>query len=158
VLASRLDQASAAYRGNRSANLRLLGELLEQLAQSKAGGDERYVATGARHRPVGLLVGGGEGHGRLRGVPDVITKIPVANRGKIARQVTTTGRLIERSRRSKSSTAHGDRLDCEQIGFELFPSSDGRTSSKASYLSADDTWPLTCSRKWIGPGGACIRA
>src|SRR6266508_6355462 len=53
VLASRLDQASAAYLANRSANLRLLEELSEQLAQSRAGGGERYVA---RHRARGKLL------------------------------------------------------------------------------------------------------
>jgi acyl-CoA carboxylase subunit beta len=53
VLASRLDQASAAYRANRSANLRLLEELSEQLARSRAGGGERYVA---RHRARGKLL------------------------------------------------------------------------------------------------------
>jgi hypothetical protein len=47
VLASRLDRASAVYR----ANLRLLEELYQQLAQSRAGGDDCYVpAAGARHR------------------------------------------------------------------------------------------------------------
>jgi hypothetical protein len=44
VLASRLDRASAAYRANRSANLRLLEEIAEQLAQTRAGGGDRYVA------------------------------------------------------------------------------------------------------------------
>jgi acyl-CoA carboxylase subunit beta len=53
VLASRLDQASAAYRANRSANLRLLEELAEQLAQSRAGGGEKYVA---RHKARGKLL------------------------------------------------------------------------------------------------------
>ncbi len=53
VLASRLDTASAAYRANRSANLRLLEEISEQLAQSRAGGGERYVA---RHRARGKLL------------------------------------------------------------------------------------------------------
>jgi hypothetical protein len=38
VLVSRLDPASATYRANRSANLRLLEELDEQCAQSRAGG------------------------------------------------------------------------------------------------------------------------
>ncbi|HYY81302.1 MAG TPA: carboxyl transferase domain-containing protein [Actinomycetes bacterium] len=47
VLASRLDRASETYRANRSANLRLLEELSEQLAQARAGGGERYLA---RHR------------------------------------------------------------------------------------------------------------
>ncbi len=53
VLASRLDRASATYRANRSANLRLLEELAEQLAQARAGGGERYVA---RHRARGKLL------------------------------------------------------------------------------------------------------
>jgi acetyl-CoA carboxylase carboxyltransferase component len=53
VLASRLDRASAAYRANRSANLRLLTEIAEQLAQSRAGGGERYLA---RHRARGKLL------------------------------------------------------------------------------------------------------
>jgi acetyl-CoA carboxylase carboxyltransferase component len=53
VLASRLDRASATYRANRSANLRLLEELAEQLARSRAGGGERYVA---RHRARGKLL------------------------------------------------------------------------------------------------------
>jgi hypothetical protein len=43
VLASRLDRASASYRANRSANLRLLEELSEQLVQSTAGCDQGYV-------------------------------------------------------------------------------------------------------------------
>jgi hypothetical protein len=87
----------------------------------------------------------------------VIAKLLVINRGKIARQVRMFGRLIGRSRRSKSSTAHGDRLACEEFAFESFPSGDGRTSSKASRPSADDVWPLSCSEKWIDPGGVCIR-
>jgi acyl-CoA carboxylase subunit beta len=53
VLASRLDRASATYRANRSANLKLLEELSEQLAQSRVGGGERYVA---RHRARGKLL------------------------------------------------------------------------------------------------------
>jgi acetyl-CoA carboxylase carboxyltransferase component len=53
VLASRLDLASATYLANRSANLRLLEELSEQLAQSRAGGGERYVA---RHQARGKLL------------------------------------------------------------------------------------------------------
>jgi acetyl-CoA carboxylase carboxyltransferase component len=53
VLASRLDRASATYRANRSANLKLLEGLSEQLAQSRAGGGERYVA---RHRARGKLL------------------------------------------------------------------------------------------------------
>src|SRR5215207_8440119 len=74
VLVSRLDPASATYRANRSANLRLLEEFDEQFAQIRAGGGERCVpATGTRYRPVGLPLGGGEGHGLLRRVPNVIT-------------------------------------------------------------------------------------
>jgi acyl-CoA carboxylase subunit beta len=53
VLASRLDRASAAYRDNRSANLRLLDEISEQLALGRAGGGERYVV---RHRARGKLL------------------------------------------------------------------------------------------------------
>ena len=53
VLASRLDRASATYRANRSANLRLLEEIAELLAQARAGGGERYVA---RHRARGKLL------------------------------------------------------------------------------------------------------
>jgi acetyl-CoA carboxylase carboxyltransferase component len=53
VLASRLDRSSETYRDNRNANLRLLEELAEQLAQSRAGGGERYVA---RHRARGKLL------------------------------------------------------------------------------------------------------
>ncbi len=53
VLASKLDRASGTYRANRSANLRLLEEISEQLAQSRAGGGERYVA---RHRARGKLL------------------------------------------------------------------------------------------------------
>jgi hypothetical protein len=46
VLASWLDPAPATDRANRSANLRLLEELAEQFAQSRAA-SERYVpATG----------------------------------------------------------------------------------------------------------------
>jgi hypothetical protein len=44
VLASRFDRASPTHRANRSANLRLLEELAEQLAQSRVGAGERYVA------------------------------------------------------------------------------------------------------------------
>jgi hypothetical protein len=80
VLASRLDRASETYR----ANLRLLEELAEQLAQSTAGGCERYVARhwySASHRRPATQ--GGEGHGRLRRVPDVSTNGLVANRGEI---------------------------------------------------------------------------
>jgi acyl-CoA carboxylase subunit beta len=53
VLASRLDRASASYRANRSANLRLLEELAEQLARARAGGGQRYVD---RHRARGKLL------------------------------------------------------------------------------------------------------
>jgi acyl-CoA carboxylase subunit beta len=47
VLASRLDRASESYRANRSASLRLLEELSEQLAQTRPGGGQKY---GDRHR------------------------------------------------------------------------------------------------------------
>jgi acetyl-CoA carboxylase carboxyltransferase component len=158
MLVSRLDRASAAYRANRSAKLRLLEEFSEQLAQSRVGGCERHVlATGAWHRAVALPLGGGGGDRRLRRVPDVITKGLVANRGKITRQGGTTGTFVERSRRPNSSAAHGDRLDCGRLGFGLFPSGDERPSSKASHLSADDVWPLTWGEKWIDPGGAVFR-
>jgi acetyl-CoA carboxylase carboxyltransferase component len=53
VLASRLDLASERYRANRSANLQLLEELAEQLAQARAGGGPRYVE---RHRARGKLL------------------------------------------------------------------------------------------------------
>ena len=53
VLASRLDRASATYRANRSANLRLLEEISEQLALARAGGGEKYVN---RHRARGKLL------------------------------------------------------------------------------------------------------
>jgi acetyl-CoA carboxylase carboxyltransferase component len=53
VLASRLDTASEAYATNRTANLRLLSELAEQLALARAGGGERYVA---RHEARGKLL------------------------------------------------------------------------------------------------------
>ena len=53
VLASRLDRAPATYRANRSANLRLLEELAEQLAQSRTGGGQKYVD---RHRARGKLL------------------------------------------------------------------------------------------------------
>jgi acyl-CoA carboxylase subunit beta len=53
VLASRLDQASASYRANRSANLRLLEEIAEQLAKARAGGGPKYVE---RHRARGKLL------------------------------------------------------------------------------------------------------
>jgi acyl-CoA carboxylase subunit beta len=53
VLASRLDQASESYRANRSANLQLLEEIAEQLAQARAGGGPKYVE---RHRARGKLL------------------------------------------------------------------------------------------------------
>jgi acetyl-CoA carboxylase carboxyltransferase component len=53
VLASRLDRASETYRANRSANLKLLEELAEQLAVSRAGGGPKYVE---RHRARGKLL------------------------------------------------------------------------------------------------------
>jgi acyl-CoA carboxylase subunit beta len=53
VLASRLDQASESYRANRSANLQLLEEIAEQLAQARAGGGRKYVE---RHRARGKLL------------------------------------------------------------------------------------------------------
>jgi acyl-CoA carboxylase subunit beta len=53
VLVSRLDTASEAYDTNRSANLRLLSEIAEQLERGRAGGGERYVA---RHRARGKLL------------------------------------------------------------------------------------------------------
>jgi acetyl-CoA carboxylase carboxyltransferase component len=53
VLASRLDTTAATYLANRSANLRLLEEISEQLARSRAGGGDRYVA---RHRTRGKLL------------------------------------------------------------------------------------------------------
>jgi hypothetical protein len=158
VLVSRLDRASASYRANRSANLRLLEEIYEQLAQSRAGGDQGYVD---RHRcstlRCRLATRGGEGHGRLRRIPDMSTKVLVANRGELIRRVRSTGRPMGCSGRANSSMAHGDRLDCEQLGFESFPSGVGRPRSRASYLSADNVWPLSCSEKWIDPGGACVR-
>ena len=150
VLVSRLDPASATYRANRSANLRLLEELAEQFPQTRAGGGEPCVpATGTRYRAVGLPLGGGEGHGLPRRVPDVITKALVADRGKLTRQVRTTGRPLERSARSNSSTAHGDGPDCGRLGFELFPSGDGRPSSKASHLVADNEGLLTCDESGL---------
>jgi acyl-CoA carboxylase subunit beta len=53
VLASRLDRASETYRADRAANLRLLEELAEQLAQARAGGGQKYVD---RHRARGKLL------------------------------------------------------------------------------------------------------
>ena len=153
VLVSRLDPASATYRANRSANLRLLEELDEPFAQSRAGGGERCVpATGTRYRAASLPLRGGEGRRRLRRVPDMSTKAVVANCGKLTRQVRTTGRPMGRSARSNSSTAHGDGPDCGRLGFELFPSGDGRPSSKASHLVADNEGLLTCDGRWIDPG------
>jgi acetyl-CoA carboxylase carboxyltransferase component len=158
VLVSRLDRASASYRANRSANLRLLEEIYEQLAQSRAGGDQGYVDS---HRcstlRCRLATRGGEGHGRLRRIPDMSTKVLVANRGELIRRVRSTGRPMGCSGRANSSMAHGDRPDCEQLGFESFPSGVGRPRSRASYLSADNVWPLSCSEKWIDPGGAVFR-
>jgi acyl-CoA carboxylase subunit beta len=158
VLASRLDRASESYRANRSANLRLLEELSEQLGQSRAGGDQGYVdrhwCSTLRCR---LATRGGEGHRRLRRIPDMSTKVLVANRGELIRQVRSTGRPMGCSERLNSSMAHGDRLDCEQLGFESLPSGDGRPGSRASHLSADNVWPLSCSEKWIDPGGAVFR-
>jgi hypothetical protein len=154
VLASRLDRASETYRANRSANLRLLEELAEQFPQTRAG-SERYVpATGTRYRAVSLPLRGGEGYGRLRRVPDVRTKAVVTNRGKLTRQGRATGTFMGRAKRLNSSAAHGDRRDCEQLAFGLFPNGDGRPSSKASHLIADDIRPLSCDQKWIDPGGS----
>jgi acetyl-CoA carboxylase carboxyltransferase component len=156
VLASRLDPASATYRANRSANLWLLEELDEQFAQSRAG-NERCVPTGTRYRAVSLPLRGGEGYGRLRRVPDVRIKAVVTNRGKLTRQGRATGTFMGRAKRLNSSAAHGDRLDCEQLAFGLFPSGDGRPSSKASHLMADDVRPLSWDQEWIDPGGAVFR-
>jgi hypothetical protein len=152
VLASRLDPASATYRANRSANLWLLEELDEQFAQSRAG-NERCVPTGTRYRAVSLPLRGGEGYGRLRRVPEVRIKAVVTNRGKLTRQGRATGTFMGRAKRLNSSAAHGDRLDCEQLAFGLFPSGDGRPSSKASHLMADDVRPLSWDQEWIDPGG-----
>jgi acetyl-CoA carboxylase carboxyltransferase component len=155
VLVSRLDPGSDAYRANCSAKLRLLEEFA---AQSRVGDLKRHVlATGAWHRAVALPLGEGEGHRRLRCVPDVITKGLVANRGKLTREGRTADTFMGRSRRPNSSAAHGDRLDCEQLAFGLLPNGDGRLSSKASLLSADDVRPLSCGQKWIDPGGAVFR-
>jgi hypothetical protein len=150
VLVSRLDPGSDAYRANCSAKLRLLEEFA---AQSRVGDLKRQVlATGAWHRAVALPLGEGEGHRRLRRVPDVITKGLVANRGKLTREGRTADTFMGRSRRPNSSAAHGDRLDCEQLAFGLLPNGDGRLSSKASLLSADDVRPLSCDQKWIDRG------
>jgi hypothetical protein len=56
-----------------------------------------------------------------------------------------------------SSAAQGDRPDCEQLDFGLFPSGDERPSSRASELSADDVRPLTWGEKWIDPGEWAFR-
>ena len=157
VLASRFDRASPTHRANRSANLRLLEELAEQLAQSR-----RVLASAMwpATRDIALWPchsGGGEGHERLRRVPHVTTKGLVANRGKLTREGRTADTFMGRLRRLNSSAAHGDRLDCEQLDSELLPNGDGRLSSKASLLSADDVRPLSCDQNWIDPGGACIR-
>ena len=87
----------------------------------------------------------------------MITKGLVANRGKLTREGRTADTFMGRSRRPNSSAAHGDRLDCEQLAFGLLPNGDGRLSSKASLLSADDVRPLSCDQKWIDPGGAVFR-
>jgi acyl-CoA carboxylase subunit beta len=157
VLASRLDPAPATYRANRSANLRLLEELAEQVAQRRAGSERCVPATGTRYRAVGLPLRGGEGYGRLRRVPEVRIKAVVTNRGKLTRQGRATGTFMGRAKRLNSSAAHGDKLDCEQLAFGLFPSGDGRPSSKASHLMADDVRPLSWDQKWIDPGGAVFR-
>jgi acetyl-CoA carboxylase carboxyltransferase component len=86
-----------------------------------------------------------------------MTKVLVANCGKLSRQVRTTGRPIGRSEKSNSSTPHGERPDCKQLSFELFPSGDGSPSSKASPSRADDEGHLSCGKKWIDPGGAVFR-
>ncbi len=52
VLSSRVDPTADAYLANRDANLELLRELDAELAKSRAGGGERYVA---RHRARGKL-------------------------------------------------------------------------------------------------------
>jgi hypothetical protein len=106
VLVSRLDPGSDAYRANCSAKLRLVEEFA---AQSRVGDLKRHVlATGAWHRAVALPLGEGEGHRRLRRVPDVITKGLVANRGKLTREGRTADTFMGRSRRPNSSAAHGD--------------------------------------------------
>jgi hypothetical protein len=154
VLASRLDPASATCRANRSANLRLLEELAEQLAKARAGSERCVPATGTRYRTVGLPLRGGEGYGRLRRVPDVRIKAVVTKRGKLTRQGRTRGTFMGRAKRLNSSAAYGDRLDGEQLAFGLFPNGDERPSGKASHLMADDVRLLSCDQKWIDPGGA----
>jgi len=53
VLPSRLDRDADAFRANRAGNLELLAELDAELARSRAGGGEKYVA---RHRARGKLL------------------------------------------------------------------------------------------------------
>jgi len=53
VLPSRLDRDGDAFRANRAGNLELLAELDAELARSRAGGGEKYVA---RHRARGKLL------------------------------------------------------------------------------------------------------
>jgi acyl-CoA carboxylase subunit beta len=53
VLRSALDPGSATYRANRSAQLRVLAELDEQVEQAKAGGGPRYAR---RHHDRGRLL------------------------------------------------------------------------------------------------------
>src|SRR4029453_15418401 len=53
VLTSRLDRSSETYRDNWAANLRLLEEIAEQLAQARAGGGPKYID---RHRARGELL------------------------------------------------------------------------------------------------------
>ena len=53
VLRSALDPGSATYRANRSAQLRVLAELDEQIEQAKAGGGPRYAR---RHHDRGRLL------------------------------------------------------------------------------------------------------
>ena len=154
VLASRLDRASppiaptcGCSRSSPSSSCRA----------GRAAASAMSPATDVPYCAVGLPLAGGEGHTRLRHVPNVITTVLAANRGKMIRQVRTTGRLTGCSATPNSSTAHGDRPGCGHLGFELFPTRDGRPSSKASCLGVDNAWPLSCSKKWIDPGGACVR-
>jgi hypothetical protein len=154
VLASRLDRAFATYRANRSATCGCSRS--SPISLCRAGWVVAHAmspTTGARYRAVGLPLRGGEGHGRLRRVPDVSTKVVVANRGRSTCQGRTTGKLTGCARKLDSSMTHGDRLDCEQLRFELFPGGDRRLSSKASCLIADDVWPLSCDQKWMTPAG-----
>jgi len=53
VLASALDPGSESYRANRSAQLRVLAELDEQVELAKAGGGPRYAQ---RHHDRGRLL------------------------------------------------------------------------------------------------------